>query len=145
MVDPTLAGINFLVGADPGDIWDEFAPIGDGCVGVGCGTLAGGLMVTGRTGAITGGCQLTPGTCPAPYVNRSPRLRAAVVFDADNFLNEHRTGRLTIYITGFVGMFVKGTNAANVEAYITDIDMTLSGSNLTANTSSSLRSVILVR
>ena len=42
-------------------------------------------------------------------------------------------------------MFVKGTNAANVEAYITDIDMALSGSNLTANTSSSLRSVILVR
>ncbi len=146
MVGPTRQGIDDLVGSDLAASWDETAPIGDACVGSGC---AGGggpaLTISGRTGKVVGGCQTVPGSCPAPHVNRSSRMRTIAIFDIDNYMSGNRTGRGEIYVTGFIGMFVKGMNGNDVEGYLTEIDMAPSASNLTANTSSSLRSVILVR
>ena len=103
-------------------------------------------MVTGRTGGITGGCQNdgVPDSCLGFYPNRSPRLKFAAVFDADNYMSGARTGRGDIYITGFVGMFMKGMLGDDVQAYITDLDLEPGGA-YTADTSSALRTVVLVR
>ena len=75
---------------------------------------------------------------------RSPRLKFAAVFDADNYMSGARTGRGDIYITGFVGMFMKGMLGDDVQAYITDLGLE-PGAAYTADTSSALRTVVLVR
>ena len=147
MIGPTRMAVNALVATDPGDIWDETLPRPDACVGSGCGVGGGNqTIITGRTGGITGGCQNdgVPDSCLGFYPNRSPRLKFAAVFDADNYMSGARTGRGDIYITEFVGMFMIGMNGDDVEAYITDLDLE-PGAAYTADTSSALRTVVLVR
>ena len=100
----------------------------------------------GRQEVSTGGCQNdgVPDSCLGFYPNRSPRLKFAAVFDADNYMSGARTGRGDIYITWFVGMFMKGMLGDDVQAYITDLDLEPGGA-YTADTSSALRTVVLVR
>ena len=74
-------------------------------------------------------------------------MKFAAVFETDNFMSGARTGRGDVFITGFVGMFMKGMNPVtdDVEAYITDLDLEPNGGSYTADTSSALRTVVLVR
>ena len=97
------------------------------------------LNLDGTYGTITGGC-LGAGTCSS-----SPRWRAVPVFDIANYMSGHRTGRGDVLVTGFVGIFVDAIVAGDVRGYLTTIDFDPSGGNLTTNTSSFLRTVILVR
>ena len=148
MVGPTGQGVTALVAQDSGAVWDPLVQRPDACVGSGCGV--GGpnqYIITGRTGGITGGCQNdgTPDSCLGFHPNRSPRLKFAAVFDTDNYMSGARTGRGDIFITGFVGMFMKGMNGNDVEAYITDLDLEPNGGSYTADTSSALRTVVPVR
>ena len=122
MVGPTAQGIADLIALDPGASWDPTISNADGTYG-----------------GITGGC-LGAGTCSS-----SPRWRAVPVFDIANYMSGHRTGRGDILVTGFVGIFVDAVVAGDVRGYLTTIDFDPSGGNLTTNTSSFLRTVILVR
>ena len=79
---------------------------------------------------------------PLPSGEREP---AVPVFDIANYMSGHRTGRGDILVTGFVGIFVDAIVAGDVRGYLTTIDFDPSGGNLSTNTSSFLRTVILVR
>ncbi len=122
MVGPTAQGIADLIALDPGASWDPTISNADGTLG-----------------GITGGC-LGAGTCTS-----SPRWRAVPVFDIENYMSGHRTGRGDVLATGFVGMFVDAIVAGDVRGYLTTIDFAPNAGNLTTNTSSFLRTVILVR
>ena len=123
MVGPTRQGINALVAQDPGANWDPTVDNGPGF----------------NPGGIVGGC-MAAGTCV-----RSPRWRAAPVFDIENYMSGHRTGRGEIIVSGFVGIYLEGMVGNDVEGYLTTFRFNPSASNLTNDSSSFLRSVILVR
>ncbi len=97
------------------------------------------MNADGTLGTITGGCQAAQ-TC-----GRSPRWRAIPVFDIENYMSGHRTGRGDILVTGFVGMFIEGMDGNDVAGYLTVFDFDPSAGTFTDDTSSFLRNVILVR
>ncbi len=125
MVDPTVAGVNYLVNLDAGASWSPnypFFPNADGTFG-----------------EVVGGC-MAAGTC-----SRSPRWRAIPVFDVENYMAGHRTGRGEILVTGFVGVFLQGMVGTDVRAYLTTFGFNPGPGTFTTDTSSFLRNVILVR
>ncbi len=76
----------------------------------------------------------------------SPRHRAVLTFDPHNFMTGHRTGRGEIVMTGVVGVFIESFSSGEIWARITEAPpMDASASTLTTNTSSFLRTVVLVR
>jgi hypothetical protein len=81
----------------------------------------------------------------AAYPAGGPRLRSVATFDPHNFMTGHRTGRGDITITGFVGVFIDGYASNEVNARITTANFDPSATNVSTNTESFLRSVILVR
>ena len=120
-----------LIDQDPDAIWND------------------ALTTNGHNGAVDLGCSAIPPT-GAPACGRSPRLRAVPVFDVHDFMAGHRTGRGDIIATGFVGLFVEqfinlGGPNSQLLGRISIMDFDASANNLTTNTSSFLRDVILVR
>lgn len=122
MVGPTRQGVTALYNQDPGANWNY-----------------NHQNVDGTWGRIEGGC-MASGAC-----GRSPRWRAAPVFDVDNYMSGHRTGRGDILVTGFVGIFIQGMQGNDVKGYLTTFDFSPGGGTFTDDTSSFLRNVILVR
>ena len=117
MVGPTRQGVDAIYAKDPNAWWDAGHQNYDG----------------------------TMGNYFDSAYNRSPRHRAVPVFDIENYMSGHRTGRGEVYIVGFVGMFVEGMVGNDVMGYMTTFDFAPSAGNFTADTSSFLRTVILVR
>ena len=129
MVGP-MNNLDTLIAQDPDAVWND------------------ALTTNGHNGAVDGGCSAIPPT-GAPACGRSPRLRAVAVFDIENFMTGNRTGRGDIIVSGFVGLFVEqfinaGPNS-ELRGRISIMDFDASANNLTNNTSSFLRDVILVR
>lgn len=95
------------------------------------------------------------GPTPAPWEGHSvasaafpaggPRLRSVATFDAHNFMTGHRTARGNVTITGFVGVFIDSFAAGEINARITTSNFDASATNVSTNTSSFLRDVVLVR
>ncbi len=79
------------------------------------------------------------------YPAGGPRLRSVATFDVHNFMTGHRTGRGDITITGFVGVFIDDYVSNEINARITTANFDPSATNVSTNTNSFLRSVILVR
>ena len=101
------------------------------------------------------GASWSDGPTPAPWEGHSvasaafpaggPRLRSVAVFDVQNFMTGHRTGRGDITVTGFVGVFIDGFAGGEIDARITTSNFDASATNVSTNTSSFLRDVVLVR
>ena len=125
-----MNNLDTLIAQDPDAVWND------------------ALTTNGHNGAVDVGCSAIPPT-GAPACGRSPRLRAVAVFDIENFMTGNRTGRGDIIVSGFVGLFVEqfinaGPNS-ELRGRISIMDFDASANNLTNNTSSFLRDVILVR
>ena len=120
MVGPTKQGVNDLIALDPGASWTEFEP------GYPRGTVMGGLGMA------------------------SPRLAFVPVFNAEIYMEGHQNGRIDaddaeIVITNFVGMFFNDTQGNTVLGHLIPLGCTPTSGNLSNNTNSFLRTVILVR
>ena len=81
----------------------------------------------------------------AAYPAGGPRLRTVATFDAHNFMTGHRTGRGDVTVTGFVGVFIDGFASGEIDARITTANFDPSATNVSTNTESFLRDVVLVR
>ena len=81
----------------------------------------------------------------AAYPAGGPRLRTVATFDAHNFMTGHRTGRGDITITGFVGVFIDNFVGGEIYARMTTGNFDPSATNVSTNTESFLRDVVLVR
>ena len=80
----------------------------------------------------------------------SPRLAMVPTFDAEIYMQGHQNGRIQagnpeLVVTGFVGIFFEEMDGNEVVAHISSINFSPSTGNLTDDTSSFLRTVILVR
>ena len=80
----------------------------------------------------------------------SPRLAMVPTFDAEIFMQGHQNGRIQagnpeIVVTGLVGIFFKRMQGNEVVAHISPVDFDPTPDNLTDDTASFLRTVILVR
>jgi hypothetical protein len=122
MVGPTRQGITDLIREDLGASWDSTHVNPDGTMG-----------------RVTGGC-MAAGTCGI-----SPRLRPVAVFDLERYMAGQRSGRLELVVTGFVGMFVDRMVGNDVRAYMTTLPFNPNANNVTEDTSSFLRAIVLVR
>ena len=95
------------------------------------------------------------GPTPAPWEGHSvasvafpaggPRLRSVATFDVHDFMTGHRTARGNITVTGFVGVFIDDFVAGEIDARITTSNFDASATNVSTNTESFLRDVVLVR
>ena len=119
MQGPTRQGIDGLIAQDPSAAWATPA-------GYPRGIVQGGLGMG------------------------SPRLAMVPLFDGDIYLQGHQNGRIDagdaeIVVTRFTGIFFAGTSGNDVIAHISPIDFNPGTDNLTDDTSSFLRTVVLVR
>jgi Flp pilus assembly protein TadG len=94
---------------------------------------------------VVGGDPTSGGVINSSHPLQSPRIRAVLTFDAHNFMTGHRTGRGDILVTGFVGVFIEDFAAGEISARIMESTVDPSASTTTTNTSTFLRSVVLVR
>ena len=95
------------------------------------------------------------GPTPAPWEGHpqnsvafpagGPRLRSVATFDVENFMTGHRTARGDVTVTGFVGVFTDDFVAGEIDARITTSNFDASATNVSTNTESFLRDVVLVR
>ena len=74
-----------------------------------------------------------------------PRLRTVATFDVEDFMTGHRTARGSITVTGFVGIFIDDFVSGEINARITTSNFDASATNVSTNTESFLRDVVLVR
>jgi hypothetical protein len=138
MGNPIATEIQALVDSDGDAFWDT-SESDDGCVDADCDVT---VTVQGR---VNSPCAES-GTCVGSRgPHHSPRHRAISVFDVDNYMRGHRTGRGTVYITGVIGLFLEPPNGQEIVGRLTTWNPEPTGGSLTANRSSFLRSVILVR
>lgn len=122
MIGPTTQGVSMLVAQDPSANWVTTTTLPPSGVSYPRGIVEGGLGMA------------------------SPRLAVVPTFDADFFLSGHITGRTEIEVTRFVGIFFMPMAPDDtVIGHISPIDFNPGSDNLTDDTSSFLRTVILVR
>lgn len=81
----------------------------------------------------------------AAFPAGGPRLRSVATFDVHNFMTGHRTARGDVTVTGFVGIFIDDFVSGEINARITTSNFDASATNVSTNTSSFLRDVVLVR
>ena len=123
MIGPTAQGVAALIAQDPDArfLWGAAAPNGEPR-----GTVVGGMGMA------------------------SPRLAAVPTFNPETFMQGHQNGRIQagnpeIVVTGIVGIFFDRVQGSDVYGYLFLIDFDPTSGNLTDDTSSFLRTVILVR
>ena len=80
----------------------------------------------------------------------SPRIGMVPTFDAETYVQGHQNGRIQagtaeIVVTGMLGIFFDEMVGNDVIGHISPTIFSPSGNNLTDDTSSFLRTVILVR
>ena len=122
MIGPTTQGVSMLVAQDPAANWVTTTTLPPAGVSYPRGIVEGGLAMA------------------------SPRLAVVPTFDADFFLSGHLTGRTELEVVRFVGIFFMPMAPDDtVVGHISPIDFNPGSDNLTDDTSSFLRTVILVR
>lgn len=124
MQGPTQQGANDLIAQDPTAAWATPA-------GYPRGIVQGGLGM------------------------ESPRLAVVPAFDGDVFLQGHQNGRIVVppgpandpelVISRYVGIFIDSVVGNDVIGHISPIDFSPGPNNITDDTSSFLRTVVLVR
>ncbi len=119
MIGPTAQGVADLIAQDP----------------------AASFVVNGThpRGTVVGGMGMA-----------SPRLAAVPTFDPEIYMQGHQNGRIDagdaeIIVTGIVGIFFDRIQGNTVYGHVMPIDFDPTPDNLTDDTSSFLRTVILVR
>jgi hypothetical protein len=119
MVGPTNQGMGDLIAQDPSAYWDP--------------TANNGL------GAPAGGC-MAAGTC-----TKSPRLALVAVFNVDTWAQGQTNGASTVTVTNVLGFWIDRIQSGNIIGYITYAPAAPGSSSNLNQSSSFLRSVILVR
>ena len=119
MQGPTRQGVGDLIAQDPGAAWATPA-------GYPRGIVQGGLEM------------------------ESPRLAVVPTFDGDIYLQGHMNGRIVagdaeLVIVRYVGIFFEAVVGNDVIGHISPIDFSPGPNNLTDDTTSFLRTVVLVR